>query len=141
MLRFMLRFNRRWLAGVVLAAASTVEAQPLYQYQPPPPPPGMQVPSQAPSQQAVPGRSLWVVCALEEEICHIRQPVLVRYGINGRYVERTVKHSFFCTNDLFGDPAPGGRKQCEIRADENRHNHHHHNHSPRYPHYEGQGRY
>ncbi len=108
-------------------AALIVQAQPLYQYQPPLPPPGIQVP---PPQTAP---TLWVVCALEEEICHIRKPTLVRYGINGRYVERTVRHSFFCTNDLFGDPAPSARKQCEVRAKEDRHNPHHHDHPPRYP--------
>ena len=134
----MLRLNPyfRWCVGLGLMLAlcgGASMAQPLYQYQPPSPPPGVQVPPpQMQTVPAVPTRNLWEVCALEEEICRIRRPALVRYGINGRYVERTVKHSFFCTNDLFPDPAPGMRKQCEIHIEEHHHRHNWQDNSPRY---------
>ena len=112
----------------MLIAGSAAQAQSQYQYQPPPPPPGVQqnVPPQyTPPPQAVPVpvRSPWALCANEEEICHLKHPALVRYGANGRYVERTVNFSFFCTNDLFGDPAPKLRKQCEIRTENHQHHH------------------
>lgn len=118
----------RWKRGVMLAlsgACSVAWAQtysPNYPYQPPlPPPTGVQkVPPQyIPPPQAVPvpTQNRWVVCATEEEICRLRKPALVRYGANGHYVERIVNYSFFCTNDLFGDPAPKERKQCEIRTE------------------------
>jgi hypothetical protein len=59
----------------------------------------------------------WVLCANEGATCRLPATVTtVRYGANGRYVERQAAGSIGCTNGQFGDPVPGTAKQCEYRA-------------------------
>ncbi|HET9976044.1 MAG TPA: hypothetical protein VFQ20_01295 [Burkholderiaceae bacterium] len=59
----------------------------------------------------------WVLCANEGATCRLPDaPTTVRYGANGRYVERQAASSIACTNAQFGDPVPGTAKQCEYRS-------------------------
>lgn len=60
----------------------------------------------------------WERCAREGETCRVQGRSVVRYGAEGRFVERTVRGgSIACTNAVFGDPAPGRRKFCDVRTD------------------------
>lgn len=63
----------------------------------------------------VAGDSEWVLCANEGDTCRVPAPTRVRYGAEGRYVERQASQSVACHNGTFGDPAPGMPKQCEYR--------------------------
>lgn len=60
--------------------------------------------------------SAWTVCAGEGEWCRFDGTQTVRYGANGRYVERTATGGVACHNGTFGDPLPGMAKQCEVRS-------------------------
>ena len=58
----------------------------------------------------------WRLCAEEGARCAVRGWGAVRYGTHGRFVYREVRDaSFACDNSMFGDPAPGRRKRCEVR--------------------------
>lgn len=57
---------------------------------------------------------VWRPCASEGDICRFEGTQTVRYGVNGRYAERTATGSMACHNGSFGDPAPGVAKQCEV---------------------------
>jgi hypothetical protein len=57
----------------------------------------------------------WQFCAQEGELCRVHGAAIVRYGADGRFVYREVRHaSFYCDNRSFGDPVPRRRKSCEI---------------------------
>lgn len=59
----------------------------------------------------------WVLCANEGATCRVPDAATtVRYGANGRYVERQASGSIACNNAPFGDPAPGTAKQCEYQG-------------------------
>jgi hypothetical protein len=60
----------------------------------------------------------WVLCANEGATCRLPESatMTVRYGIDGRYVERQASGSVACNNAQFSDPVPGTAKQCEYRA-------------------------
>lgn len=69
---------------------------------PPPPPP--------------PPTTRWAFCVAEGDICRLRQPTTVRYGVPGAYIYLYNQVGFACTNTVFGgDPAPGVRKQCDYQ--------------------------
>lgn len=53
-------------------------------------------------------------CAVENQFCGFRGPATVRYGARGRYVERRAFNGIPCSNEFFGDPAPGVPKRCFI---------------------------
>lgn len=55
----------------------------------------------------------WLLCAREGEYCRLPGPAKVRYGANGRYVERNETQGLACNNASFGDPAPNTAKLCE----------------------------
>lgn len=55
----------------------------------------------------------WLVCAREGEYCRLPGPARVRYGANGRHVERQETYGLACNNATFGDPAPETAKLCE----------------------------
>lgn len=58
----------------------------------------------------------WRYCAGEGRRCTVRGWGAVRYGASGRYVYREVRDaSLQCDNTMFGDPAPGRSKSCEVR--------------------------
>ncbi|MFN8944633.1 MAG: hypothetical protein ACK5WZ_08415 [Pseudobdellovibrionaceae bacterium] len=54
----------------------------------------------------------WVLCAYENEICHVPGKAQVRYGAQGQYAYLQVKNSVSCSNYVFGDPIYGVKKQC-----------------------------
>ncbi|WP_334132186.1 hypothetical protein [Silanimonas lenta] len=118
----MLPAARATLTGLMLAAAGLAFAQS-------PPPDGYigpelgaePVPSKSRSGGWGPGgwQGGWTFCAREGERCQVRGWGVVRYGAAGRYVYREVRNaSFRCDNTLFGDPAHGREKACEVRYDE-----------------------
>lgn len=55
----------------------------------------------------------WRNCAREGEVCQVAGRTVVRYGVPGRWATRSVNGSVMCSNDAFGDPAPGTPKRCE----------------------------
>jgi hypothetical protein len=58
----------------------------------------------------------WRYCADEGRRCTVRGWGAVRYGARGRYVYREVRNaSLQCDNSMFGDPAPGRGKRCDVR--------------------------
>jgi len=56
----------------------------------------------------------WNLCAYESGYCAFAGTQQVRYGANGLYAYRTVTDGTACSNSVFGDPAPGMAKRCEI---------------------------
>ena len=56
----------------------------------------------------------WRNCAREGEVCQVAGRTVVRYGVPGRWATRSVNGSVMCSNDAFGDPAPGTPKRCEL---------------------------
>jgi hypothetical protein len=54
----------------------------------------------------------WSVCASEGGVCAFSGTQQVRFGANGSYVYRSFSDGIFCSNSVFGDPAPGVAKQC-----------------------------
>ena len=44
---------------------------------------------------------------------------MVRFGTDGRWINRTVSNYVQCDNDAFGDPAPGAPKRCQVRVSGN----------------------
>lgn len=64
-----------------------------------------------------PTSSTWTFCANEGSRCSFTGTRRVRYGANSKWVTRDVAASnggVSCTNRVFGDPAPGVRKRCEL---------------------------
>jgi hypothetical protein len=58
----------------------------------------------------------WRYCADEGGRCSVRGWGVVRYGARSRFVYREVRNaSLHCDNRMFGDPAPGRGKRCEVR--------------------------
>jgi hypothetical protein len=58
-----------------------------------------------------------VPCAEENGYCRVPYPTRVLYGIPGRVVARDVdRRGIQCSNDIFGDPAPGSVKGCSYLA-------------------------
>ena len=54
-------------------------------------------------------------CANENGICSLPGPSIIRYGADGRYVERSFSGGNIpCTNAVFGDPIRGTVKSCEF---------------------------
>ena len=60
----------------------------------------------------------WVSCGNEWSNCSFSGRRDVRYGANGSYYIRTLVGGTACSNDVFGDPAPGQWKNCAIIGDE-----------------------
>lgn len=58
--------------------------------------------------------SAWQGCASEGGLCSFDGQRLVRYGTPGQWVYAVATGSSVCTNQAFGDPAPGVRKSCEL---------------------------
>ena len=53
-------------------------------------------------------------CSNEWETCSASGLQTTRFGVDGGYYYRTTNGPFSCTNDIFGDPAPGAAKSCEV---------------------------
>jgi hypothetical protein len=58
----------------------------------------------------------WRNCAEEGQTCSVTGRAVVRYGVDGRWVSRTVSNGVECGNDAFGDPAPQVPKRCQVRV-------------------------
>ncbi len=69
------------------------------------------------------GASVWAVpaaqaqglvpCAPEHGFCRVPYPTRVIYGVPGRNTEMFVRgRGVPCSNEVFGDPAPGFVKRC-----------------------------
>ncbi|MDH7787367.1 hypothetical protein QBD01_003394 [Ochrobactrum sp. 19YEA23] len=56
----------------------------------------------------------WRPCAKEGGYCDFYGRKRVRYGANGRFIERTFRDGVDCGNYSFGDPAPGKGKACYV---------------------------
>lgn len=67
-------------------------------------------PTAAPSS----GEMTWTVCAKEYGSCAFSGSAQVRYGTADKYVSKTLTGPVSCTNEVFGDPAPGYGKSCEL---------------------------
>ena len=61
----------------------------------------------------------WRQCADEGQVCQIDRRMVVRYGVDGQWSSRVLSGAVFCSNDLFGDPAPQQVKRCEVRDGNN----------------------
>lgn len=57
---------------------------------------------------------VWTFCAPEYERCSFTGTKEVRFGVTDRYVSRLVTNGTPCTNAVFGDPAPGAVKHCDV---------------------------
>jgi hypothetical protein len=58
----------------------------------------------------------WTFCASEGGTCSFSGTQQVRYGANGAYFYKTLTGGTACTNSVFGDPAVGTVKQCDVGA-------------------------
>lgn len=79
----------------------------------PTPAPAPLPPTPTPLPTPTPSSVNWVKCADENQFCMFIGTRQVRYGATGAYAMRTVTGKIMCSNDTFGDPAPGRTKTCE----------------------------
>src|ERR1043166_8565097 len=61
----------------------------------------------------------FVKCANENEQCKFAGEKIVKYGADKRWIEKTFSNGVDCSNDVFGDPAPGIAKACYIKGGQN----------------------
>lgn len=54
----------------------------------------------------------WVRCANEGGVCKFNGERKVGYGAGARFKYRVFRNGARCTNETFGDPAPGIAKAC-----------------------------
>ncbi|MCR2806561.1 fibronectin type III domain-containing protein [Paenibacillus soyae] len=57
---------------------------------------------------------VWVHCAGENNMCSFTGTKEVRYGAAGSYNYGTYTNGVMCGNNIFGDPAPGQYKTCDV---------------------------
>jgi len=69
--------------------------------------PGTGTPTQAPA-------SAWSQCAAENSTCTFDGTKEVRYGVGDKWATRTATGSIACNNSVFGDPAFGLQKVCQV---------------------------
>lgn len=58
----------------------------------------------------------WTFCATENTLCRVNGPSVVRFGVGDRFEHRDVNRPVMCSNRVFGDPAPGKKKDCSYRS-------------------------
>ena len=73
---------------------------------------GTAVTAPAPTPAPTPAPDTWVNCATEGGTCSFSGTLQIRYGTSTNFVTRTATGSIACSNDVFGDPAPGVVKSC-----------------------------
>lgn len=56
--------------------------------------------------------SEWIACAGENQYCMVPGTKMVRYGTGDRWNLKKATNRIYCSNDVFGDPAPGAGKAC-----------------------------
>lgn len=64
-----------------------------------------------------PTSTTWTLCAYEGSRCSFTGTRQVRYGVDSRWVTREITASnggVSCMNSVFGDPALGSAKRCEL---------------------------
>lgn len=65
----------------------------------------------------VPPAPAWRYCAAEDQVCRVSGRTTVRFGDGQRHVERQVNGGeVACSTQVFGDPAFGVVKHCEVQA-------------------------
>jgi hypothetical protein len=55
----------------------------------------------------------WRTVASEGQNFNVNGTQQIRYGVDSRWVQRSLSGNVMCNNAMFGDPAPGTRKQCD----------------------------
>lgn len=68
----------------------------------------------APSPSPTPTGTTWVKCAVEGGTCVFSGTKTVRYGTGSYWTTKTATGSIACTNAVFGDPAHGYVKECDV---------------------------
>ena len=58
----------------------------------------------------------WTTCANQDETCRFSGKKIVRYGLNIRWRQGEFTDQVACTNSVFGNPANGVRKICQIAS-------------------------
>ncbi len=58
----------------------------------------------------------WRYCAGEGQTCNLQGRGEIRFGDGRRFATRNVRGSTLCSSSVFGDPAYGVVKHCEVRA-------------------------
>ncbi|MFK3739659.1 galactose oxidase-like domain-containing protein [Massilia sp. TN1-12] len=58
----------------------------------------------------------WTRCAAEDQTCTFEGTRQVRYGANGSYAYQSATNSIQCSNAVFGDPAYGVAKFCDVQG-------------------------
>ncbi len=58
----------------------------------------------------------WTLCANEGQLCEFSGTREVRYGANGSYNSGSYSDKTTCSNSIFGDPAQGAEKVCEVKV-------------------------
>jgi lysophospholipase L1-like esterase len=77
--------------------------------------PVIPAPSPGPAPAPAPApTSSWTRCAVEYGTCTFSGTHQVRYGLNDKWATRTATGAIACNNTVFGDPAPGVSKVCEV---------------------------
>ena len=59
----------------------------------------------------------WIRCADEGGYCKFHGQKEIRYGVDDKWSTKAVRNGVRCSNDVFGDPAPGASKGCYVEAD------------------------
>lgn len=63
-----------------------------------------------------PAAPQWVTCAQEGQTCGLSGKARVAFGTGSNWVAETFVHGIECSTAVFGDPAPGKRKECRYLA-------------------------
>lgn len=58
----------------------------------------------------------WIACAGENQTCKVPGTRMVRYGVDDQWSMKKATDRIQCSNDIFGDPAPGKSKACYYEA-------------------------
>jgi hypothetical protein len=58
----------------------------------------------------------WRYCAGEGQYCNLQGRGEIRFGDGRRFATRTLRGGTLCSTSVFGDPAYGVVKHCEVRA-------------------------
>lgn len=59
--------------------------------------------------------NFWKECAQDGGVCNFIGTTIVKYGYENRVFYRQVTDSIPCNKQIFGDPAPGNNKFCNVR--------------------------
>ena len=73
-------------------------------------------PTPTPPGTPIPDLEGWERCASEGGACYWSGTKYIRYGVPGSYTLRMMTTFSPCNNSMFGDPAPGVSKHCDLHA-------------------------